>query len=269
MPDEIFLSYSQANRRWAERLVGALESHGWSVWWDPQIPAGETWAEAIEQALKGASCVLALWSGNSVNSKWVKKEARYAERHGKLVPILIEKVEPPFEFEHLQALNLAHWSGEDSPNFQALVIALAERMQGADGGRLPVEEAAKLMQEHAKSRRAQIGLIEKAPTSLFGTNSYRARITNGKGVIYCHVDGKLRRQTFYVRKGIGWFYETVIGGASSRLGLPVSNEEVVDGTGYPTSYFEGGYIEWSSKTEVTRAVIYTPEGDRTFLEQKL
>jgi hypothetical protein len=39
------------------------------------------------------------------------------------------------------------------------------------------------------------------------------------------------------------------------LGLPVSNEELLDGAGYPTSFFENGLIEWSPKTWEAQAYI--------------
>jgi hypothetical protein len=151
------------------------------------------------------------------------------------------------------------------------VSALASE-GGASGGQceqLPITLATELIKEHARSRRTQAGLIAKASISPFGTNSYRARVTDGKGVIYCHADGKYQGQTFYVRKGIGWFYEQVLLGATSRLGVPTSNEELADGTGYPTSFFEGGYIEWSPKTQVARAVVSTERGDQTLVERKL
>jgi hypothetical protein len=61
-------------------------------------------------------------------------------------------------------------------------------------------------------------------------------------VIYCHANGPHQAATFYVRKGIGWFYERVLLGASSRLDLPITDEQVADGTGYPTSRFEAATL---------------------------
>lgn len=137
------------------------------------------------------------------------------------------------------------------------------------GTRLTLATARELIQEHALLRRTVVESVEEAPVSPFGTRSYRALARDGQGVIYCHADGRYRGQSFYVRKGIGWLYERVLLGATSRLGLPISNEEMMDGTGYPTSLFEGGYIEWSPQTDVARAVVHTSRGDQVMVERKL
>jgi hypothetical protein len=134
---------------------------------------------------------------------------------------------------------------------------------------LPADSAAVRIDEVAQRVGVKVGLTLKAPLSVFGTSSYRATVTDRKDVIYCHADGPHRGTAFYVREGIGWFYERVLLGVSSRLGLPITNEEVAPETGYPTSRFEGGYIEWSPNTKVARAVIRSARGDQTLAERML
>ena len=46
MPD-VFLSYAREDRERARVLAHALESDGWSVWWDRKMVAGETFDETI------------------------------------------------------------------------------------------------------------------------------------------------------------------------------------------------------------------------------
>jgi hypothetical protein len=77
---DIFISYSKSDRAKARVLAKALESEGWSVWWDPKIPPGKTFDEVIEQALDAARCVMVLWSKKSVSSDWVKTEAAAGKR---------------------------------------------------------------------------------------------------------------------------------------------------------------------------------------------
>lgn len=119
---------------------------------------------------------------------------------------------------------------------------------------LSEDEARNAIEKLASEREINIGPVMAAPLSAFGTASYRAYASDGKGVIYCHSTGTQAGRTFYVRRGIGWYYEHVLGGARSPLGLPISNEELVDhGNGAPTSFFEGGYIEWLDERRTVRA----------------
>ena len=84
------------------------------------------------------------------------------------------------------------------------------------------------------------------------------------GAVYCHASGGRIGEVYYVRQGIGIYYHRHVGGPQSPLGLPISNEELVDPTSLPTSYFEGGFIDWSPKTARARAMLFTPEGEKPF-----
>jgi hypothetical protein len=110
---DIFLSYSRLDKQQAEILVNALQRPGWTIWWDPEIEPGESWDDLIEEALEAARNVVVLWSANSRKSRWVRNEARNGFRRCLLVPALIaEKILPPVEFDHIQAVQLAGWLGE-------------------------------------------------------------------------------------------------------------------------------------------------------------
>ena len=106
---DIFISYANEDRDTAAQLAARLESVGWRVWWDRRIPAGRTWRAILESALSEMRCMVVLWSKHSVESPWVAEEAEEARRLGKtLVPVLIERVEPPIGFRAIQALSLIH-----------------------------------------------------------------------------------------------------------------------------------------------------------------
>jgi TIR domain len=72
---DIFLSYVPQDLKKAEALAEALQSEGWSVWWDRQIPAGRIFDEVIQDEITSARCIIVLWSQKSVHSSWVKAEA--------------------------------------------------------------------------------------------------------------------------------------------------------------------------------------------------
>jgi type IV/VI secretion system ImpK/VasF family protein len=123
---DIFISYARVNRTSAERLAEALEDHGWSVWWDPEIPAGKTFDDIIEKALEAAKSVVVLWSKHSIKSSWVRTEAAEGAERGVLVPVLIEEVCIPLAFKRIHAANLVEWDGKKShPALQKLVSDIA------------------------------------------------------------------------------------------------------------------------------------------------
>jgi YD repeat-containing protein len=121
----VFVSYAGEDRSVAERVVRALTSLGWRVWWDREIALGKSFDERIGERLRSAGAVLVLWSRHSVVSEWVREEASEAKRRDVLIPALIDRVEPPFGFTLRQAVDLTSWNGTSSaPEFSALVAAL-------------------------------------------------------------------------------------------------------------------------------------------------
>jgi len=57
---DIFISYSSQDRGRIQPIVQALESKGWSVWWDREIPIGRTFDEVIEEAIDEAKCMVVI-----------------------------------------------------------------------------------------------------------------------------------------------------------------------------------------------------------------
>lgn len=125
MQNDIFLSYDSADKERVRPLVELLESQGWTVWWDRKIPPGKTFAEVIYKALQPAKCILVVWSVNSVESKWVRKEAAEGDRRGILVPMLFDDVQVPFEFRDIHAAGLVGYpASTNETELQELLTAI-------------------------------------------------------------------------------------------------------------------------------------------------
>ncbi|MBK9316479.1 MAG: SUMF1/EgtB/PvdO family nonheme iron enzyme [Acidobacteria bacterium] len=124
---DIFLSYSNEDRERVRPLVEALESQGWSVWWDRKIPPGSTWHDTIQDSLKESKCVVVVWSRISVESEWVIIEAEKGKARRALFPVFIDDVEPPLSFTLIQGVRLTDWEGDTShPEFRSLTSSIRE-----------------------------------------------------------------------------------------------------------------------------------------------
>ncbi len=145
---DIFISYARSDRDRVEQLAEKLKAHGNDVWWDRNLVGGDEFAALIEQELEAAHAVVVVWSATSVKSHWVRDEASFAARAGKLVAISADGTPPPMGFGQFHSIDFCHPDGKDGDEaLEQLLRAIAARQ-----GQTP---------EHAASRPAR-----KAPGSV-------------------------------------------------------------------------------------------------------
>jgi hypothetical protein len=126
---DIFISYANEDRPWAQMFARALEARGWSIFWDQTIPFGNTWRNTIERELKEARCVIVLWSKTSIESEWVRDEADDAKQRRVLVPVRIDDIQPPFGFRNIQTADLTDWRATNpTAAFDRLTADIAARI---------------------------------------------------------------------------------------------------------------------------------------------
>jgi hypothetical protein len=119
---DIFISYSSKDRPWVETFAKVLESHGWSVWWDRNIPTGGSFNAVIRQELGAARCAVVVWSEQSVNSEWVQAEADEAKKQDKYLPVKIDESDIPLGFTQRTFQSLVDWeAGIDHTGFSRLL----------------------------------------------------------------------------------------------------------------------------------------------------
>lgn len=122
MDRPVFVSYSRKDMDFATMLVAALESEGFTVWWDQHIRGGRKWNDELEHRLNQAGCIIVIWSEHSAASDWVLAEATVGLDSRKLVPVFIDDCTLPSEQAELQMIDLAIWRGGTGySNFRELV----------------------------------------------------------------------------------------------------------------------------------------------------
>jgi TIR domain len=128
---DIFISYKKEDAGRVVRLVEALRGEGFSVWWDHGIAPGSQWDQTIQTELRAAKVVMAIWSEQSVNAPWVKEEAGVGKNRGVLLPVQIDRVEPPLGFSLIQAADLVGWDGDPKDaHFQHVLGAVRAIVRG-------------------------------------------------------------------------------------------------------------------------------------------
>lgn len=146
---EIFISYKSERRPAAEHLATVLRHHGHEVWFDYQLVKGRDFRSQIEQKIREAKALVALWCTRSVSSRWVIEEVDLAHKLGILVPAMIEPCELPFGYRMIDSIDISSWDGAPrGHHLDRLLDALEQRI-----GRQPVSDFKALRDYDAVWRR--------------------------------------------------------------------------------------------------------------------
>jgi adenylate cyclase len=122
---DVFISYARADKARVAPLVAAIKARGWSVWWDPEIAPGQEFDRQIARELAMAAAVLVVWTPTSVESRWVRGEARDGAERGILVPARFEKATLPIDVRAFHTTDLDDAElGTGSPRILELLQAL-------------------------------------------------------------------------------------------------------------------------------------------------
>ena len=94
-PNEVFLSYSSLDWRFANNIAELLRRHGIAVWHSHRsILGGQPWLDQIGDALRRCDWFVILLSPNSVKSVWVARELTFAllqkRYNNTIVPVVFE-----------------------------------------------------------------------------------------------------------------------------------------------------------------------------------
>jgi hypothetical protein len=110
-PHDIFISYAHQSAATAELFRARFVRCGWDVFIDQSIRTGARWEEVVEEALHNSRVVFVLWDNHSVESEWVRREARNAlQQKGQvLFQLRLTDCSIPPEFAKIQAMDMRRW----------------------------------------------------------------------------------------------------------------------------------------------------------------
>src|SRR5580704_14021880 len=137
---DVFVSYARRDKARVAPLVAAIEAKGWTVWWDPEICPGQEFDRQIAAELKIATAVLVVWTLDSVESRWVRGEAREGAERGILVPVRFDRAEMPIDVRTFHTTELDEWDEDPhSPQVQEVIRALGAMIARKSAARAATE----------------------------------------------------------------------------------------------------------------------------------
>lgn len=125
---KVFISYSQKDSLFAERLTNRLFEEGIEIWYDKiDINPGENWQERINDGINKASILLFIISNDSLKSTWTTYEARnFISKGKKIIPLLIGDVNTETIPHFLSKLQYIDFKGTFNTAFDKLIKALGK-----------------------------------------------------------------------------------------------------------------------------------------------
>ncbi|MCC7421020.1 MAG: toll/interleukin-1 receptor domain-containing protein [Planctomycetaceae bacterium] len=129
----VFISYQRFDISAAESLAAELARAGFPVFIDRQIRVGDSWDVSLERALEASFAVVPLWTTHSVNSRYVRLEARHGLHRQSLSPVLMSACQIPLEFSDIEYADLRSRTPGDAkhPEWSNLLSTLTTLQQRA------------------------------------------------------------------------------------------------------------------------------------------
>lgn len=129
MSHDVFISHSTQDKVVADAVCAALEAEKIRCWIAPRdIKSGESWAEAITDALKKSKLMVLIFSDHSNQSKQVTNELTLAvNAKATVVPLKIEDISPSKIMEYY--LTGAHWLDAMNPPTEAQITRLVDTVK--------------------------------------------------------------------------------------------------------------------------------------------
>ncbi len=126
----VFISYSQRDKFYAELIATKLREVGHEVWYDTwKLRVGDNLIDKINKGLKEAKALIVIISKHSLRSKWVMHEfsalalGDISGRKGRIIPVLIDNSSVP---EYLARYVYVDLTVDEEAGLQSILSALTE-----------------------------------------------------------------------------------------------------------------------------------------------
>lgn len=136
---DVFVSYSRRDAARAAIVRDRLQAHGLKVFFDSEgIEGGAEFTDVLDRAVKTARVVLACWTHEALERRWVRIESRIGLDRGTLVATALEPMshaDLPAEFYNVNVVDLSSFTGdEDHAGWQAVLRAIGRKVGRTDLG---------------------------------------------------------------------------------------------------------------------------------------
>ena len=129
MAHDVFISYSSTDKAVADAVCAKLESQKVRCWIAPRdVPAGQSWAGAIVNAIRTSRVFVLVLSSDSNKSTQVVREVEQAVENAiPILPFRIENIEPSDEMRYF--IKSIHWLDAMNPPMERHLEKLANSVQ--------------------------------------------------------------------------------------------------------------------------------------------
>jgi hypothetical protein len=233
MAHDVFLSYSTKDKSAAEAVCAALERSGIGVWMAPRdIAPGVSWASSIVEAIDNARTVVLIFSSAANDSPQIEREVQHAlEKNLRVVPFRVEDVKPREGLAY--CIGAVQWLDAFAPPIDGHYEALSKVVRKIAPLQPELTQPAANMRVNAapppspRAPRRPMKLLQILAVLL-------AALLVVSGIVGWQL---LKPSDIHVK----WL---ALGGASSFLGQPLTDElGTPDGLGR-FNHFQGGSIYW-------------------------
>lgn len=136
---DVFISYSRRDAARATMVRDKLQALGLTVFFDSEgIEGGAEFTDVLDRAVKNAKVVLACWTHEALERRWVRIESRIGLDRGSLIATALEPMshsDLPAEFYNVNVVDLSTFSGDDNhPGWQGVLRSVGRKVGRSDLG---------------------------------------------------------------------------------------------------------------------------------------